>query len=312
MKIIITGVAGFIGSNLADSLIKEGYKNIIGIDNLSYGLKSQIPNEVDFFQHDIRSSQIFDVFDEGDTVFHLAAKNSIVDCQTNPLETVDININGTLNVFNAAIKKKVRKVIYAESSAVYEGINVFPTTEDQLKPESFYAISKFCTHYFAKSYKQYFGLDSIALRYFNVYGPRQDYRRSIPPVVVSFIISMLKGERPVIYGDGTKKRDFVYVDDVNEFHLITLEDNRTDGETFNLGSGKNYSVLDIYHELESILDTGLEPIFKDDLPGEAQENLADISMANKVGWEPKTDLRQGLLNSIEYIQENVLPTLVEI
>ena len=217
-KIIITGVAGFIGSNLADYLLKKGYANIVGIDNLSYGLKSQVPSQIDFFEYDIRSTNIFNIIEPNDIIFHMAAKNCIADCQADPLETADINITGTLNVFNAAVKKKVKKVIYAESSAVYEGAKKFPTSEDQEYPESIYAISKYCTHHFAKAYKQYYDLDTIALRYFNVYGPRQDYRRSIPPVIVSFIISMLKGERPVIYGDGSKKRDFVYIDDVNHFH----------------------------------------------------------------------------------------------
>ena len=154
----------------------------------------------------------------------------------------------------------------------------------------------------AEAYRKYYGLNTIALRYFNVYGPRQDYRRSTPPVISAFIIAMLQGKRPVIHGDGTKKRDFIYVDDLNEFHHLILKNDLKSNYTFNLGSGKNYSVLDIYNELESIFNTGLEPIFEDDLPGEAQENLADISKAKEFGWEPKTDLRQGLLNSIEYIK----------
>ena len=311
MKVMITGVAGFIGSNLADFLISRNYE-VIGFDNLSYGVKEQIPEGVDFHCVDVRSKDIYTLFTGVDAVFHLAAKNCISDCQDNPVETVDINITGTVNIFEAARQAGVRKVIYAESSAIYEGSRSFPTTESYSQPESFYAVSKACTAYFAEAYRRYYGQNTTALRYFNVYGPRQDYRRTIPPVISAFIIAMLQGQRPVIHGNGSKKRDFVYVDDVNEFHRIILKDNRTNNETYNLGYEKNYSVLDIYHELESILNTGLEPIFKDDLPGEAQENLADISKAKELGWEPKTELRQGLLYSIEYIQENVLPTLVEI
>jgi len=306
MKIIITGVAGFIGSNLADYLIKEGFTNIVGIDNLSYGLKSQVPTKIDFFEYDIRSSDIINLFEEDDIVFHLAAKNCIADCQADPLETADINISGTINVFNAAVKKKVKKVIYAESSAVYEGVNVFPTSEEQVKPKSFYAISKYCIHHFAKSYKQYYGLDTIALRYFNVYGPRQDYRRSFPPVIVSFIMSMLKGERPVIYGDGTKKRDFVYIDDINHFHKLIITEERALNKIFNLGYGKNYSVYDLYLEIEAILKTGLKPIYKDNLPGETQENLADITRVQNLGWKPEFDIADGLIKSIKYIKQNVL------
>ena len=310
-KILITGVAGFIGSNLADFLISKGF-GVIGLDNLAYGVKEQVPEGVDFHCVDVRSKDIYSLLTGVNAVFHLAAKNCISDCQVDPVETVDINITGTINVFEAARRAGVRKVIYAESSAMYEGSELFPTPENDINPQSFYAVSKASTAYFAEAYRRYYGQNTTALRYFNVYGPRQDYRRTIPPVISAFIIAMLQGQRPVIHGDGSKKRDFIYVDDVNEFHLITLEDSRTDGETYNLGSGVNYSVLDIYRELESILNTGLEPIFKDDLSGEAQENLADISKAKKMGWEPKTDLWQGLLKSIEYIQENVFLELVNI
>ncbi len=310
MKVMITGVAGFIGSNLADFLISRDF-DVIGLDNLGYGVKEQVPEGVDFHCVDVRSKDIYTLFTGVDAVFHLAAKNCISDCQDNPVETTDINITGTVNIFEAAHRAGVRKVIYAESSAIYEGSSIFPTPEIDTNPHSFYAVSKVSTAYFSEAYRRYYGQNTTALRYFNVYGPRQDYRRTIPPVISSFIIAMLQGQRPVIHGDGSKKRDFVYVDDVNEFHHIILKDNRTDGETYNLGYEKNYSVLDIYHELESILNTGLEPIFKDDLPGEAQENLADISKAKELGWEPKTELRQGLIKSIEYIQENVIPVLIE-
>ena len=307
-KILITGVAGFIGSNLADFLISKGY-SVIGLDNLAYGVKEQVSEGVDFHCVDVRYKDIFRLFSGVDVVFHLAAKNCISDCQGDPVETADINITGTVNVFEACKNADVKKVIFAESSALYEGSTVFPTPETDINPHSFYAVSKASTAYFAEAYRRYYELNTTALRYFNVYGPRQDYRRTIPPVISAFIIAMLQGQRPVVHGDGSKKRDFIYVDDVNKFHLITMEDNRTDGETYNLGTGKNYSVLDIYHELESILNTGLEPIFHDDLPGEAQENLADITKARNLGWEPKSDLQQGLLKSIEYIQENVLPKL---
>ena len=310
MKVMITGVAGFIGSNLADFLISRDYE-VIGFDNLSYGVKEQIPEGVDFHCVDVRSKDIYTLFTGVDAVFHLAAKNCISDCQDNPVETADINITGTVNIFEAARQAGVRKVIYAESSAIYEGSSIFPTPEIDTNPHSFYAVSKVSTAYFSEAYRRYYGQNTTALRYFNVYGPRQDYRRTIPPVISAFIIAMLQGQRPVIHGNGSKKRDFVYVDDVNEFHHIIMKDNRTDGKTYNLGCEKNYSVLDIYHELESILNTGLEPIFKDDLPGEAQENLADISKAKELGWEPKTELRQGLIKSIEYIQENVIPVLIE-
>jgi UDP-glucose 4-epimerase len=158
---------------------------------------------------------------------------------------------------------------------------------------------------FAKAYRRFFGMTFTALRYFCVYGPVQDYRRTIPPVMSAFIIKQLKGERPIIYGTGEKRRDFVYVDDVNDFHLLCLCDSRTDHETFNIGSGENHSVLEIYEIVSRLLGVRMEPEFKCDLPGEAQITLADISKASALGWKPKTSLQAGLLRAIDYIKSEM-------
>jgi len=304
MKILITGVAGFIGSNLSVKLLADGYQ-VLGIDNLAYGLKENVPEGVEFHQLDIRDKDIFPLFQRVDVVFHLAAKNCIADCQADPVETAEINVSGTINVFEAAKRAGVKKVVYAESSALYEGSRVFPTPESEAKPESFYALSKLASMYFAKAYETFFGLQFTALRYFCVYGPVQDYRRTIPPVMSAFIIKLLKGERPIIYGTGEKRRDFVYVDDVNDFHMICIRDDRTNGRTFNLGSGTNYSVHEILDKISKMLDVYPDPIYKDDLPGEAQITLADITQARTLGWEPKTPIEVGLEKAIEYIRQEM-------
>lgn len=304
-KILITGVAGFIGSNLADYLIKEGY-DVVGIDDLSYGLQEQIPSEIDFHKLDIRSKDIYPVFENIDFVFHFAAKNSISDCQDDPVGTADINVTGSVNVFEAAKRADVKKVIYAETSALYEGSKIMPTPESEEHPESYYAVSKSAERLFAESYSRWFGMKMTALRYFNVYGPRQDYRRSIPPVICAFIIKLLKGEQPTIYGKGTKKRDFVYVDDVNSFHLLTLTNSATDNQVYNVGSGINYSISEIYGIIAKLLDSDIRPKFEDDLPGEAEENLADISSALALDWKPEYTIEQGLKESIKYIRDNVV------
>lgn len=301
MKIVITGIAGFIGANLAGKLLEAGIR-VSGIDNLSYGLKENIPAGVEFHENDIRDSGLEELFRGADVVFHLAAKNCISDCQSDPVETASINVAGTVNVFEAARLARVRKVIYAESSALYEGSSQFPTPESDVHSESFYAVSKLAGMHFAEAYKRYHGMIFTALRYFCVYGPIQDYRRTIPPVMSAFIIKLLKGGQPVIYGSGRKRRDFVYVDDINEFHMKCLTDTRTDNRTFNLGSGRNYSVLEIYDTISRLLGTHIEPIFEPDLPEEAQETLADISEAKSVEWEPRTDLPTGLRNAISYIK----------
>src|ERR1035437_1727343 len=304
-NIIITGVAGFIGSNLADRLLTEAKYKIIGIDNLAYGVKEQIPKGVEFYKMDIRDINMYPLFIDADYVFHFAAKNCISDCQLDPVETADINIRGTVNVFEAAKRAQVKKIIYAESSALYEGSSILPTPETEANPQSFYSISKFATMYFAEAYQKYYNLKSTALRYFCVYGPRQDYRRTIPPVFSSFIIKLLKGEQPLIYGTGEKRRDFIHVDDINDFHIQCMDDNRTTGKVFNLGSGENYSVYEIYNMIAKILKSKVKPVYKQDLPGEAFANLADISLAKSLGWRPKLSLQEGLKTSIDFIKNEL-------
>jgi len=308
MKILITGVAGFIGSNLAEKFLQENRNSeekyrILGIDNLVCGVREQIPKEVEFHKLDIRSKEIYPLFKGIDYVFHLAAKNCINDCQNDPLETANVNVGGTVNVFEAARKARVKKIIYAESSAMYEGSNIFPTPESNIKPESFYAISKLCSMHFAKAYEEFYGLKFTALRYFCVYGPRQDYRRTIPPVMSAFIMRLLEGKPPVIYGTGDKRRDFVYVDDVNNFHLLCIKDFRTDGRVFNIGTGKNYSINEIYAMISEILSIRMPPVFKPDLQGEAVVTLADIKEAMKLGWKPKIDIREGLNRMVGWIKQ---------
>ena len=236
MNVLVTGVAGFIGSNLSRNLIHNNI-NVIGIDNLSYGVKDQIPNGVKFFKEDIRDKQISNLFEEVDYVFHLAAKNSLIDCENNPSETQDINVNGTKNIFNISLNKGVKKVIYAESSAVYEGIEILPSIESITCPKSIYAKSKMATNTMAHELFISKGLITTGLRYFNVYGPHQDYRRTIPPVFSAFIIKMLRRKSYYLWR-WIKKRDFVYVDDVNDFHLMCLNNSQTDNKIFNIGSGK--------------------------------------------------------------------------
>jgi len=302
IKVLITGIAGFLGSSLARRLLEEGSYDISGLDNLSWGQKENVPDGVRFFRADIREEAIEPFFQGVEVVFHLAAKNCISDCQTDPGETADINIGGTVRVLEAARRAGVRKVILAESSAVYEGTTIWPTPETEEQPRSFYAVSKACAARLAEAYGRHQGLILTGLRYFCVYGPVQDYRRTIPPVMSAFIIKLLKDECPVIFGTGHKRRDFVYVDDVNDFHMLCLTDSRTDGRAFNLGSGQNHSVREILDLIGELLGKRPEPLFRPDLPGEAEVTLADITRARELGWRPRTDLRSGLGKAIAYIR----------
>jgi UDP-glucose 4-epimerase len=299
-------VAGFIGSNLALRLLAEGY-DVTGIDDLSQGVIEQVPDNVDFHQVDIRTPAIQPLFRDADAVFHFAAKNCISDCQLEPVSAASINVVGTVNVFEAARRAGVRRIIHAESSALYEGAERLPSTEQDVAPQSIYAITKLAAAEFAAAYERYHGMAMTGLRYFCVYGPRQDYRRTVPPVMSAFIIRLLQGERPVVYGTGAKRRDFVYVDDVNAFHLQCLHDNRTVGRTFNLGSGRDHSVVEILAEIQDLLGTSVQPEHRPDLPGEAERTCGDIAVARSLGWEPKVELREGLQRSIDYIRHNVMP-----
>jgi nucleoside-diphosphate-sugar epimerase len=301
-KVLITGIAGFLGSNLARRLLKEGGYDVAGIDNLSWGRKENIPRGARFSRADIRDKAIDSLFRGVDVVFHLAAKNCISDCQADPQETADINIGGTVRVLEAARRAGVRKIVLADSSAVYEGTTIWPTPETEEQPRSVYAASKACAAHLAEAYGRHRGMTVTGLRYFCVYGPVQDYRRTIPPVISAFIIKLLKDERPVIFGTGEKRRDFIYVDDVNDFHLLCLTDGRTDGRTFNLGSGRNHSVSQILDLIGELLGKRPEPLFRPDLPGEAEVTLADITRARELGWRPRTDLRSGLGKAIAYIR----------
>lgn len=304
--ILITGVAGFIGSNLAERLLALGKWRILGVDNLSAGSLAQVPSGVEFHEIDILSDAMLPLIAQADYVFHLAAKNCIADCQQDPVATATINILGTVRVLDHCAKCGVRKVIYAESSALYEGTSHLPSQEPEIHPQSFYAISKAAGMYFAHAYQRFRNLRCIALRYFCVYGPKQDYRRTIPPVMSAFAISLLTGKSPIIYGTGQKRRDFVFVDDINDFHIMCLENDAMDGKTFNLGSGESISIQELFQMMSHIMDRNVKPLYKEDLPGEAFETRADISAAKSLGWSPKTSLLVGLQHIISWIEKNAI------
>ena len=255
---------------------------------------------------DIRDNGIYKHFKNIDVVFHFAAKNCIPDCQEDPVETALINTFGTVNILDACRIVGVNRVILAESSAVYEGSNTFPTPEDDENPLSFYAVSKFSKKFYSQAYTRFHGLNITSLRYFNVYGPKQDYRRTIPPLMSAIIIKLLNNKIPSIYGDGTKRRDFIYVDDINRFHEMIINDTRTYGQTYNLGCGENYSVNDIFGIIESILQTGIKPAYMDDYPAEVFQNLADITKAKQLGWSPEIGIHEGIKRSIDYIKNTVI------
>ena len=300
-RVLVTGCAGFIGSNLCRMLLDEGYE-VRGIDDLSAGLRTSVPEGVEFAELDIRDQAIRPLFEGVDVVFHLAARNCLSDCMEHPVPTASINVEGTVHVLEACRLASVAKIVYADSSASYEGIPDLPSREDRVDPIGPYAVSKRAGGQFVASYGRLHGLRYTILRYFNVYGPQQDYRRALPPVMAAFALALMQGRQPVIYGTGEKRRDFIYVDDVNRFHLLCLRDHRTDGMTLNVGTGENYSVLDVYEEIAEQLGSSVRPVFRTDLAGEAQETLADTTAARALGFVPEVGLKEGLARSIQHLR----------
>ncbi len=299
----ITGVAGFIGSNLAASLLKEGY-HVIGIDNLSAGLRSQIPEGCEFHLADIRSDKLGNHFNGCEIVFHLAAKNCLKDCEEDPITTAEINVVGTLKVIEAASKTGVRGIVFADSSAVYEGCSDFPSHVEETSPISFYAKSKSAAAEMGRNMCTQKGLSFTALRYFNVYGPHQDNRRTLPPLMISLIDRIAQGKPPLIFGAGTTRRDFIYVEDINRFHLKLIQQPELRGRTYNLGTGENISVLEVLEVVEKVLGKKIPAQFEPEPTYQASITLADISETLKTGWAPLFDIESGIR---EMTQEMIKP-----
>jgi UDP-glucose 4-epimerase len=300
MQVFITGVAGFIGSNLADRLLAEGM-SVRGMDDLSAGLRSQVSPEVDFIEDDITTADLETAMRGADVVFHLCAYSSVTECQRHVSRAAAIQVVGTARVLEAMAATGVRRILAAETSAVYEGTAVRPTPETEEAPQTFYAITKRCTGQLIHAFAKKEGLAATTFRYFNVYGPKQDYRRAIAPVIPAFIRDLILGNTPTIYGDGTKARDFIHVDDVNDFHLLALDEERTVGRVFNLGTGRVTTVSEILRIVEALVGVSVTPVYQPDETPEAPFTQADITRARSVGWEPKIVLEDGIASCLEQL-----------
>ena len=295
MKVLITGVAGFIGANLAERLIDRGY-SVVGIDDLSQGIIGNVPRSVDFHQADILEANIERYFEGVDVVFHLAAKNDIGACEKDPDETRRVNVDGTHNVVQACFN--VRKIVIASSSAVYEQHDILPSTE-KMHPyaRSAYARSKQTIE--EKAWEWDRGLwptpKITLLRYFNVYGKYQDIRRENPPVMSAFIQAMMQKKKPVIYGDGTQRRDFIHVDDINTFHELCIMQGAP--PVVNLGSGSNHSMNGLLH----LCGCRSRPEYREGRKKETHSTLADITLAKTVGnWSPKISIEEGIRRMVDW------------
>lgn len=296
-KAVVTGGAGFIGSHLAEELARRGYKVII-LDDLSTGKKENIEgligDKVDFVQGSVVDLPLLqELFRKIDFVFHLAAIPSVPRSLDNPLASHSVNITGTLNVLIAARDKKVEKVVYASSSSVYGNTPLLPKREDITpNPQSPYAVTKVSGEYYCKAFQTVYGLDSVCLRYFNVYGPRQDPHSEYAAIIPRFISRVLEGCPPIIFGDGEQTRDFTFVRDAVEANILAAESDATG--VFNIGTGERISINDLVKLITRLLASSAKPVYQEPRHGDIRHSLADISRAKQIGYNPKYSLEEGL------------------
>jgi UDP-glucose 4-epimerase len=301
---LVTGGAGFIGSNLADELIAQGHRVRI-LDNLSTGFAENLPPQAEFFEGDLCDEDLVAMAAEGvEVIFHLGARGSVSKSIETPLVTDLWNTHGTLTVLEAARHARVRRVVAASSSSVYGGLAPRPTEESAtLTPRSPYAVTKVAAENYLRVYAELFGLETVTLRYFNVYGPRQDPSSAYAAVVPKFIAALRAGEPPVIHGDGLQSRDFAFVGDVVAANLAaaTAPAERCAGKVYNIAGGAERSLLEMLQILQDIFGTRLDPVHEAPRAGDVRHSYADTSAAQRdLGWAPTVDLAEGLRRTAKW------------
>lgn len=306
---LVTGGAGFIGSNIAHELVRRGHRVRV-LDNFATGRRSNlagIQDRVDLVEGDLRRLPDVEKAVEGvDVVLHQGALGSVPRSIAGPLATNAANVTGTLHVFWAARSAGVRRVVYASSSSVYGDTPTLPKVEEMSPaPLSPYAVSKLAGEHYARVFAGVYGLETISLRYFNVFGPRQDPTSQYAAVIPKFIRAMLRGERPVIFGDGTQSRDFTYVDNVVGGNLLAAEApaEALRGAVCNVACGETTTLLDLVATLNGALGTRLEAIFQPPRPGDVRHSHAAIQRAGALlGYRPTVQFAEGIRRTVEWMR----------
>jgi len=307
-RFLVTGGAGFIGSHIVDRLVRDGqYVRIL--DDFSTGRKENIARDLDRIDV-VRGSvadlpRVREAVEGIDYVLHHAALPSVVRSIDDPIGFNTANIDGTLNVLVAARDAGVKRLVYASSASVYGDTPFLPVPEDvPLSPLSPYALTKLAGEHYCTVFHHIYGFEAVALRYFNVFGPRQDPDSQYAAAVPRFARAILAGDPPTIYGDGQQTRDFTYVENCVEANLLACGTPGIGGQVFNIASGQRYSLLDLVQALNDILGRAVEPVFEEARPGDIKHSQADIGRAEcAMGFEPSVNFAEGLRRLVEWMRE---------
>jgi nucleoside-diphosphate-sugar epimerase len=306
LKALVTGGAGFIGSNLALALMARGH-DVRLLDNFSTGHRANLePLDAEVVEGDLRSYERVAAAVGGvEVVFHQGALPSVPRSIQDPLTSTAVNVEGTLNVLLAARDAGVRRVVFASSSSVYGDAPGMPRRESQpLSPLAPYAVSKLAAEQYCMVANRVYGVETVALRYFNVFGERQDPLSGYAAVIPKFIRMMLDGQRPTIFGDGQTSRDFTHVENVVEANLAAAVEPAAAGRVMNIAVGSSHTLNELVSELQGLVDSELEPEYGPQRPGDVSESLADISLARELlGYEPSIEFEEGLQRTIAWIVE---------